>query len=61
MVICVCFKIYFLIDHHCKTSQIRQKFLQGALNASIEFFTVNTKLTEMTILASNDLTIAKTS
>ena len=31
-VICVCFKIYFLIDHHCKTPRIMQKllkFLQG--------------------------------
>ena len=32
LVICVCFEIYFLMDHHCKISRIRQKllkFLQG--------------------------------
>ena len=34
LIISVCFKIFFLIDHHCKTPQIRQKllkFLQGVL------------------------------
>ena len=29
LVISVCFKIYFLIDHHCKTPQIRQKLLKN--------------------------------
>ena len=28
LVICVYFKIYFLIDHHCKTSRIIQKLLK---------------------------------
>ena len=34
LVICVCFKIYFPIDHHCKTIRKKQKilkFLQGGI------------------------------
>ena len=37
IVFCVCFKIYFLIDHHCKTPRIRQKLLKFLQGVKVNF------------------------
>ena len=47
LVICVCFKIYFLIDHHCKTPRTRQKllkFLQSVMEGRGVHVACNDKL-----------------
>ena len=48
LIICVCFKIYFLIDHHYKTSWIRLKilkFLHGVVLQFIHFRTLQNQFT----------------
>ena len=41
LVTCGCFRIYFLIDHHCKTPQIRQKLLKFLRGVMVSILTHN--------------------